>query len=518
MTIPVITVLPIAPARTDTPAVFNTRADAFLGALYSPFSTQMNASITAINTDVSGIDASVIAAQLAETNAQTAETNAELAETNAEAQVVLATDQVVLATDQVDLATIQAGNAATSASQAATTYDNFDDRYLGDKASDPTLDNDGNPLLTGALYFNTVSNAMKVYTGSAWSAVAPAATSITVSQISDYTGTAVELNYTDGVTSNIQTQLDAKDSLPSQTGNTGKFLTTNGTAAAWDAVDVSSEITGTLPIANGGTGSTSTAYANLTTNVTGTLPVANGGTGATTLTANYALLGDGTSALQMIAPSTSGNVLTSDGTTWASTAPAAGGFSNKVLITSTGSYTIPADIIKIYVVGGGAGSGSAFSGTGGVGGTSSFAYGGFPTINGTGANGGNTSGTYNCAFGGIGQNGDVNIAGGYGQGGAGAYYTGGTLGGVSALGGNNGGGQGTSSQAAIGYGGGAGGTGGNASVAASSGGGGGGMAIKYITGQSGVVATITIGAGGAGGVGGGSNGAAGYQGVVIVEY
>jgi hypothetical protein len=61
----------------------------------------------------------------------------------------------------------------------------------------------------------------------------------------------------------------------------------------------------------------------LTTGVTGTLPVANGGTGATTLTTNYVLLGNGTSAPQMIAPSTSGNVLTSNGTTWASTAPAA---------------------------------------------------------------------------------------------------------------------------------------------------------------------------------------------------
>jgi len=59
---------------------------------------------------------------------------------------------------------------------------------------------------------------------------------------------------------------------------------------------------------------------NLATNVTGTLPVANGGTGSATLTANNVLLGNGTSALQAIAPSTSGNVLTSNGTTWASSA------------------------------------------------------------------------------------------------------------------------------------------------------------------------------------------------------
>ena len=51
---------------------------------------------------------------------------------------------------------------------AETVYDNFDDRYLGDKASDPTLDNDGNALLTGALYFNTTDGVMKVYDGSSW--------------------------------------------------------------------------------------------------------------------------------------------------------------------------------------------------------------------------------------------------------------------------------------------------------------------------------------------------------------
>lgn len=57
----------------------------------------------------------------------------------------------------------------------------------------------------------------------------------------------------------------------------------------------------------------------------GTLAVANGGTGATSLTANNVLLGNGTSAVQVVAPGTSGNVLTSNGTTWTSSAPAAAG-------------------------------------------------------------------------------------------------------------------------------------------------------------------------------------------------
>lgn len=58
-----------------------------------------------------------------------------------------------------------------------------------------------------------------------------------------------------------------------------------------------------------------------------TTPVSAGGTGSTTLTANNVLLGNGTSALQAVAPSTSGNVLTSNGTTWVSQAPAASGIS-----------------------------------------------------------------------------------------------------------------------------------------------------------------------------------------------
>lgn len=84
--------------------------------------------------------ASAVAAQTAETNAETAEAAAEAAQTAAEA----ARDQVL------------------------AVYDSFDDRYLGSKTSDPTLDNDGNALVGGAIYFNSVSGVMKLYTGSAW--------------------------------------------------------------------------------------------------------------------------------------------------------------------------------------------------------------------------------------------------------------------------------------------------------------------------------------------------------------
>ena len=58
--------------------------------------------------------------------------------------------------------------AETARDQTLAAYDSFDDRYLGTKASDPTLDNDGNALVAGALYFNSTSGTMKLYTGSAW--------------------------------------------------------------------------------------------------------------------------------------------------------------------------------------------------------------------------------------------------------------------------------------------------------------------------------------------------------------
>ena len=78
---------------------------------------------------------------------------------------------------------------------------------------------------------------------------------------------------------------------------------------------------------------------SLTAGVTGTLPVANGGTGAATLTANNVLLGNGTSALQAVAPGTSGNVLTSNGTTWTSTAPVTGSMTLLGTLTTTSGTT-----------------------------------------------------------------------------------------------------------------------------------------------------------------------------------
>ena len=107
--------------------------------------------------------------------------SATAAATSASAAATSATAAASSATGAASSAT----SAASSATAAAASYDTFDDRFLGAKSSDPSVDNDGDALATGALVFNSSSNAMKVYTGSAWAAVAPTATSLSISQISD---------------------------------------------------------------------------------------------------------------------------------------------------------------------------------------------------------------------------------------------------------------------------------------------------------------------------------------------
>ena len=100
------------------------------------------------------------------------------------------------------------------------------------------------------------------------------------------------------------------------------YVAFNGT----DYVKIAgSDVDGVSTISFGTTGLTPSTATSGAVTVAGTLAVANGGTGATSLTANNVILGNGTSAVQVVAPGTSGNVVTSDGTTWASQAPAASG-------------------------------------------------------------------------------------------------------------------------------------------------------------------------------------------------
>jgi len=154
--------------------------------------TQAQNSSTSAASSLSSKNASVAA----KTAAETAETNAETAETNAAGSATAAAGSATAATNSSSTASSQASASATQASSSATSatsssnsaasaataqtaaeaardsalaaLDSFDDRYLGSKSSAPSVDNDGNALVAGALYFDSTANAMKVFDGSNW--------------------------------------------------------------------------------------------------------------------------------------------------------------------------------------------------------------------------------------------------------------------------------------------------------------------------------------------------------------
>ncbi len=115
--------------------------------------TSATAAATSATASANSATASASSASTASTQASNASTSASTASTQA--------------TNAANSATA----AASSASDAAASFDSFDDTYLGAKSSAPSVDNDGNALATGALYFNSSTGALNVWSGSAWIAI-----------------------------------------------------------------------------------------------------------------------------------------------------------------------------------------------------------------------------------------------------------------------------------------------------------------------------------------------------------
>jgi len=146
-------------------------------------------------------------------------------------------------------------------------------------------------------------------------------------------------------------------------GDTSGSVTLQAPATAGSTVLTLPATSGTVVTTATSTGISGSAI------TTGTVGVSVGGTGANTLTANNVILGNGTSAVQFVAPGSTGNVLTSDGTTWTSAA-ASGGQLQTQLFTSPGTWTKPASCtqVRITAVGGGGGGATTSGGAGAYGG------------------------------------------------------------------------------------------------------------------------------------------------------
>lgn len=87
---------------------------------------------------------------------------------NASSSAANASASEANAASSASAASASASTASTAAASAQTALDQFDDRYLGANSSDPSVDNDGQALQTGAMYYNTTLNETRIWNGTAW--------------------------------------------------------------------------------------------------------------------------------------------------------------------------------------------------------------------------------------------------------------------------------------------------------------------------------------------------------------
>jgi hypothetical protein len=300
-------------SASSASAAATSAASAATSATSSAASTSAAAaSATAAATSATSAAASATAAATSATSAATSASSALTSQTAAATSATSAATSASSALTSQTAAATSATSAATSATSAAATYTAYDARYLGSKASAPTVDNQGGALITGATYWNSTTSLMYAWSGSAWQAIsttssysAPTLGSTTIASgttysnvngltvnsttiptsktlvvttdklsvhaattsaelagvISDETGTgslvfantptlvtpvlgAATATSINGTTIPSSKTLVATDStayvVPSQTGNSGKYLTTDGTSASWASVTTDS--------------------------------------------------------------------------------------------------------------------------------------------------------------------------------------------------------------------------------------------------------------------------------------
>ena len=177
--------------------------------------------------------ASASAAATSEANASTSASNAATSATGASSSASSAASAQT------------AAEAARDSALAA--FDNFDDRFLGNKSADVTVDNDGDALVAGSLYYNTTDNVMKVYTGSAWVAAFVSGGSFASLSGATFTGDVTVPNLItagnvdgrdvsadgtklDGIATGA-TAVSSLTDLSISDGTNGQVLTTNGSGS-----------------------------------------------------------------------------------------------------------------------------------------------------------------------------------------------------------------------------------------------------------------------------------------------
>ena len=191
---------------------------------------------------------SATAAASSATAAASSQTAAASSATSAASSATTATTKASEATTAKTAAETAQTAAETAKTAAETALDTFDDRYLGAKSSDPTLDNDGNALIDGALYFNTTDNVTKVYDlgNTAWvllkltdanqTKVNTVQASISnvnsvagsISNVNAVAGNATNINAVNSNASNINTVAGAASNVSNVSGSIANVNTVGG--------------------------------------------------------------------------------------------------------------------------------------------------------------------------------------------------------------------------------------------------------------------------------------------------
>jgi hypothetical protein len=240
--------------------------------------TSAAASATAAATSATSSAASATAAATSATSAAASATTAAnsvatiagYATSSANSATAAATSATSAAASATAAAT-SAVSAATSATSAATTYDEFDDRYLGSKTSPPTVDNDGNTLLVGAIYWNSTLGNMYVWSGTAWVQIATTSvyTAPTLGTTTLTSGTTVSsvsaLTLNDGTLTGTLT-------AASSSGTNGQYLQSTGTGVQWASVaGYSAPTLGTTVVTSGVTITTISGLTDIVLNGAGSV-------------------------------------------------------------------------------------------------------------------------------------------------------------------------------------------------------------------------------------------------------
>ena len=307
------------------------------------------ASATAAAASATAAAASASAASTSASNASTSASNASTSATNASNSATTATTQASNASTSATNAASSASSASTSASTATTQASNASTSATAAASSATSATASASTATTQASNASTsatnAATSASAASTSATNAANSATTATTQASNASTSASSASTSATTATTQASNASTSAASALTYLNTFKGQYF---GSLASNPTVDplgdpltagdlywnsVSSEMrvysgavwaAAYLPAsgyATSGANSNITSLSGLTT----PLSVAQGGTSANTLTANYVLLGNGTSAPQMIAPSTAGNLLTSNGTTWQSTAPAASG-------------------------------------------------------------------------------------------------------------------------------------------------------------------------------------------------